>query len=330
LIDKNLVFSLFRVIMVNVLAGLKIGHATNPEFHTGCTVFLCPPGSVGGVDVRGPAPGSRETVLLAPDKSVTTINAILLTGGSAFGLSAADGVMRYLAENGIGHPTPIRPIPIVAAAVVYDLFLGGGRVLPDAEMGYAACLAASADPPAQGNVGAGTGVTVGKWGGFEGIMMGGFGLASLAVKDLVVSAAAVVNSVGDVVNSDGTVLAGARKAGGGWLVEEDPLRRFPERPPANLVTNTTLVVVMTNARLDKVGANRLAQRAHDGLAIAVRPVHTTHDGDTAFALSTGQIEVPFDLVANAAVDVVAEAIRNGVRFARTRAGIVGLEEEENN
>jgi L-aminopeptidase/D-esterase-like protein len=307
------------------LAGVKIGHATRAEYHTGCTVFLCPPGTVGGVDVRGPAPGSRETVLLAPEKSVTTINAILLTGGSAFGLSAADGVMRYLAEKDIGHPTPIRPIPIVAASVVYDLFLGRGQGLPDSELGYQACLAAEQDGPiAQGNVGAGTGVTVGKWGGFGGFMKGGFGLASIQIEDLIVSAAAVVNAVGDVVNVDGTVLAGSRKEDGGWRVEDDPLRRFPERPPANLVTNTTLVVVATNARLDKVQTNRLATRAHDGLAIAIRPVHTTHDGDTAFALSTGQIEVPFDIAANAAVDVVAEAIRNGVREAETVIGIEGL------
>ncbi|MFZ0544281.1 MAG: P1 family peptidase [Candidatus Promineifilaceae bacterium] len=310
------------------LAGIKIGHATRAEYHTGCTVFLCPPGTVGGVDVRGPAPGSRETVLLAPDKSVTTINAVLLTGGSAFGLSAADGVMRYLAENGIGHQTPIRPIPIVAGAVVYDLFLGGGQGLPDGELGYQACLNAGSDPIEQGNVGAGTGVTVGKWGGFQGIMKGGFGLASLQEGDLVVGAAAVVNGVGDVVNEDGTVLAGAYKAEGGWRVEEDPLRRFPELAPANLGTNTTLIVVATNARFDKVQANRLAQRAHDGMAIAVRPVHTTHDGDTAFALATGQVEVPFDVVANAAVLMVAEAIRNGVRHAATAAGIRGLKASE--
>jgi L-aminopeptidase/D-esterase-like protein len=274
--------------------------------------------------MRGPSPGSRETVLLAPDKAVTTINAILLTGGSAIGLSAADGVVRYLSENGIGHPTPIRPIPIVAAAVVYDLFLGGGQGLPDSELGYEAALNAGNGPIEQGNVGAGAGVTVGKWGGFDGFMKGGFGIAEYREDDLIVGAAAVVNAIGDIVNEDGTVLAGSRKPNGGWKVEDDPLRRFPERPPANLITNTTLVVVATNARLDKVQANRLAQRAHDGMAIAVRPVHTTHDGDAAFALSTGQLEAPFDVVANAAVLMVAEAIRNGVRNAATVAGIIGL------
>lgn len=305
------------------LAGIKVGHATRTEFHTGCTVFLCPPGVVGGVDMRGPSPGSRETALLAPDKAVTTINAILLTGGSAIGLGAANGVVDYLLENGIGHPTPIRPIPIVAAAVVYDLFMGGGEVLPDSELGYEACLNAGQGEIEQGNVGAGAGVSVGKWGGPGTVMKGGFGVAEYREDDLVVGAAAVVNCIGDVINEDGSVLAGARKAGGGWRVEDDPLRRFPERPPANL-TNTTLVVVATNARLDKVQANRIAQRAHDGMAIAVRPVHTTHDGDVAFALATGQVKAAFDVVANAAVLMVAEAIRNGVREAETVGEVVGL------
>lgn len=305
------------------LAGLKIGHATNYQFHTGCTVFLCPENTVGSADHRGPAPGSREAALLQIDKPVEHVNAVVLTGGSAFGLATADGVMRYLGERGIGHWTPIRPIPIVPTAVVYDLFFSGGQVFPDADMGYAACEAARPSDIPQGNVGAGAGVTVGKWGGFEGPMKGGFGLASTEVDGTVIGAAAVVNAVGDVVNADGTVLAGARKKEGGWLVEENPNRKFPDRPPAQL-TNTTLVVVWTNGRFSKVEVNRLAQRAHDGLAIAIRPVHTTHDGDTAFALATGQVEASFDVVANTAVDIVAEAIRNAVRQAQTVAGIPGL------
>lgn len=305
------------------LAGLKIGHVTDEEFHTGCTVFLCPPQTVGSVDARGPAPGSRELTLLQPDKPIQFVNAVVLTGGSAFGLATADGVMRYLAEQGIGHWTPIRPIPIVPTAVVYDLFFSQGQRLPDAAMGYQACLNAHGTEVAQGNVGAGAGVTVGKWGGFIGPMKGGFGLASVVVEGVTVGAAAVVNAVGDVVNEDGTVLAGARKPGGGWLVTENPYRKFPERPPAQL-TNTTLVVVWTDGILSKVEANRLAQRAHDGLAIAIRPVHTTHDGDTAFALATGQVMANFDLVANTAVSMVAEAVRHAVRQARSVGDIVGL------
>lgn len=309
-----------------LIPGLKIGHATNEEFHTGCTVFLCPAGSIGSVDVRGPAPGSRESVLLSPDKPVQTLNAIVLTGGSAFGLATADGVMRFLAEQGIGHPTPIKPIPIVPAAVVYDLFLGGGQKLPDAAMGYEACQNAGDTAVSQGNVGAGTGVTVGKWGGFQGMMKSGFGLAGWQEGDLIVMAGAVVNAVGDVVNEDGSVLAGARHGDGSWLADHDPLRHFPELPAAPVGTNTTLVVVATNARLTKVEAYRLAQRAHDGLAIAIRPVHTTHDGDTAFAVAANQVEANFDLVANTAVYVTAEAIRNAVREAAPVGVIPGMKQ----
>lgn len=305
------------------LAGLKIGHAADEQFNTGCTVFLCPPETVGGVDARGPAPGSRELTLLELDKPIQTVHAVLLTGGSAFGLAAADGVMRYLGERDIGHWTPIRRIPIVPAAVVYDLFFSQGQRMPDAKMGYQACLNASETAFAQGNVGAGMGVTVGKWGGREGFMKGGFGLACVEQEGMVVGAAAVVNAIGDVVNEDGSVLAGARHPDGGWLVAEKPYRPFAARPPAQL-TNTTLVVVWTNARLTKVEANRLAQRAHDGLAIAIRPVHTTHDGDTAFALATGQVEANFDLVANTAVHATTEAIRNAVRFAHSVGEIPGL------
>ena len=310
------------------LAGIKIGHATDETFHTGCTVFLCPPNTVASVDVRGPAPGSREAVLLQPDKPIQHINAIMLTGGSAFGLATADGAMRYLAELGIGHPTPIRPVPLVPTAVVYDLFMNDGQRLPDAEMGYRACQNATTDNIAQGNVGAGAGVTVGKWGGFQTIMKGGFGLTSVLVDDLVVGAGAVVNAIGDVVNEDGSVLAGARQPDGRWLVDKDPYRQFPTLPQTPVGTNTTLVVVFTNATLSKVEAHRLAQRAHDGFAIAIRPVHTTHDGDTAYVLATSQVDAPFDKIANIAVQVVAEAIRNAVREAESVGQLPGLASEE--
>lgn len=308
------------------LAGLKIGHETIEESFTGCTVILCPEGNVASVDVRGPAPGSRETALLGMDKPIDYVHAILLTGGSAFGLAAADGVMRYLAERNIGHKTPILPIPLVPAAVVYDLFLGMGSAFPTADTGYAACLNARDVDVAQGNVGAGAGVTVGKWSGTMDIMKSGFGLASHSRGDLIVGAAAVVNAMGDVVEKDGRVLAGARKPEGGWMADDDPFRSFPDSPPVQPGTNTTLVVVYTNAIFSKVEANRLAQRAHDGMAIAIRPVHTTHDGDTAFALATCQVEAGFDLVANIAVEMVAEAIRNSVRHAGPVGPIVGLGE----
>lgn len=304
---------------------IRIGHHTDEHNHTGCTVFLLPEGTVGGVDVKGPAPGSRESALLAPEKAVSSVHAIVFSGGSAFGLAAADGVMRFLAEKGVGHPTPVRPIPIVPAAIVYDLFFSGGLSFPDAEMGYVACGNATADNTQQGNVGAGAGVTVGKWAGIARSMKGGFGLATFEENGFCVSAAAVVNSIGDVLNEDGSILAGARKEDGAWMAEDDPFRSFPDRPPANLGTNTTLVLLATNARLDKVAVNRLAQRAHDGLAIAVRPAHTTHDGDTAFAVATGAHgDAPFDRVANIGVFAVAEAIRNAVRHATSVGDIMGL------
>ncbi|MFQ5400405.1 MAG: P1 family peptidase [Anaerolineae bacterium] len=309
--------------------GIKVGHATIEQFHTGCTVFLCPDGAVGSVDVRGPGPGTRDTVLLSPDRPLHEVNAVVLTGGSAFGLATADGVVRYLTEQGIGHVTPIRPVPIVTAAVVYDLFLSRGERMPDADLGYAACLDAREDNSLQGNVGAGAGVTIGKWAGPGYFMKGGFGVARIAADDLIVAAAAVVNCIGDVVAADGSVLAGARESSEGsdefqWVAGRHPLRYVPYSPLPGLGTNTTLILVATNAKLDKVEAYRLAQRAHDGLAIAVRPAHMTHDGDTAFTLATGMVEAPFELTANAAVEVVAEAIRNGVRHAKTVADIPGL------
>jgi L-aminopeptidase/D-esterase-like protein len=257
-------------------------------------------------------------------KTVNTINAVLLTGGSAFGLAAADGVVRYLSERDIGYPTLIRKVPIVAAAVVNDMILSGGQYTPGAQMGYDACLAAEGDALSQGNVGAGAGVTVGKWSGFSGIMKGGFGLSQITEGELVVGAAAVTNCVGDVVNKDGTVLAGARGKNVPWQVEQDAWRRFPDEAPELPGSNTTLVVVGTNATMDKVLTNRLAERAHDGIAIAIRPAHTTHDGDTAYGLATNRVHADFDLVANMAVEMVAEAIRNSVREARTITSFIGL------
>lgn len=311
------------------VVGLRIGHATHEKYHTGCTVILCEGvGAVAGVDVRGPAPGSREMALLGADKPDKFVNAVVLTGGSAFGLATADGVMGYLGEQNIGHWTPIRPVPIVPAAVVYDLFLSEGNA-PTADMGYQACLNATDGEIAQGNVGAGAGVTVGKWAGFPNMMKGGFGLAELSHSQygLKVMAAVVNNAVGDVVNGDGTVLAGAYAADGSWLVAQNRYRfvdasQFPVPPVVG--TNTTLVVVGTNAQLTRPEATRLAQRAHDGLAVAIRPSHTRHDGDTAFALSTGEVEAPENLVGNMAVEAVAEAIRNSVRYAATVGAVRGL------
>ena len=315
--------------MITQVPGILVGHATDPEHHTGCSVVICPENTVGGVDVRGPSPGSRETALLGPDKHVQDVTAVLLTGGSAFGLAAADGVVRYLEENDLGHWTPRATVPIVPAAVVYDLFFGEGKRRPDAEMGYQACQVAQAKEVAQGNVGAGAGVTVGKWAGFEGIMKGGFGTAAEEVeiesgKRLVVGAVSVTNCVGDILNKDRTVLAGARISEGAWFADNDPLQHLVKEPEIPEGTNTTLIVAATNAALSKVDVNRMAQHAQNGLVVAVRPAHTTHDGDTAFALATGDVEARFDLVAYLTELVVAESIRNSVRHAASLEGIPGL------
>ena len=304
-------------------SGIKIGHATNSEVHTGCTVFLLPEGSVASADHRGPAPGSREAALLQPTKPISGVNAILLTGGSAFGLAAADGVVRWLAERDIGHVTPIRKIPLVGAAVIYDLFFSMGNVMPDAAMGYAAIEAAVEDNAQQGNIGVGAGATVGKWGGFPGFMKGGFGLASHQEGDLSVFAAVVVNAVGDVVKEDGAVLAGAVADDGMFRVEGNQYRLFGGQSPTN-ITNTSLAFIGTNAKLDKVQCHRVAGRAHDGLALAIRPIHTSHDGDTTFCAATQQVDAPFDWVGNIAAELVAEAVRNGVRYAKTVGNVTGL------
>ena len=244
-------------------------------------------------------------------------------------MAAADGVVRYLEERGLGHWTPAVSVPIVPAAVVYDLFFSEGKRRPDAEMGYAACAAAVEGELEQGNVGAGAGVTIGKWAGFEGIMKGGFGSASQSVElegklQLIVGAVAVTNCVGDVLDSGRKVLAGARKPDGGWFADEDPIDYFIHEPEIPQGPNTTLLVVATNGILSKVEANKIAQHAQNGLVVAIRPAHTTHDGDTAFALATGEVEARFDLIAYLIEKVAAEAIRNSVRYAKTLQGIPGL------
>ena len=298
--------------------GFAVGHWEDPEGTTGCTVILCPERTVGGCDVRGSSPGSRELALLESEKTMQEVHGVLLAGGSAFGLAAADGVMRYLEEKGRGYSTPWGKIPIVPAAVIYDLNIGSSLVRPTAEAGYSASLAASPEPSSQGSVGAGMGATVGKWAGVAGRMRGGLGIATARLEALHVSALVVVNAVGDVLDASGSVLAGARSSGGGWSADEDPLRRVRlARPPLTDMTNTTLAVLATNARLSKVDANRLAQRGHDGMARSIKPVHTSYDGDIVFGLAAGGVDAPFDVVAELGADAAAEAIRNAVKLARS-------------
>jgi L-aminopeptidase/D-esterase-like protein len=301
------------------VTGLEVGHDTHPQRPTGCTVVLARQGAVAGVDVRGAAPGTRETDLLQPANLVQQVHAVCLAGGSAWGLDAASGVMRWLEENGIGLATGYSLVPIVPAAVVFDLGVGDARVRPDAQAGYRACVAASTQPPAQGNVGAGSGALVGKLLGMDRAMRGGLGTASLCVNGITVAALIVCNAVGDVIDpATGEVIAGARTADGRDLLGTRDAVLQGELPQNLLAgTNTTIGMVATDAVLSKAQAQRLAQVSHDGLARAINPVHTMLDGDTLFALATGASGKNADmlLLATLAAEVTARAVVNAVRAA---------------
>ncbi|MEW5798034.1 MAG: P1 family peptidase [Bacteroidota bacterium] len=308
--------------MITDVHGITVGHYTDEQNITGCTVILCPPNTMASCDVRGSSPGSRELALLAPDKQMQEIHAILLSGGSAFGLGAANGVMKYLVDNNIGYKTPWALVPIVPSAIIFDLNIGSSTVFPTQENAYQASAGASADFE-QGSVGAGTGAVVGKWSGFQNAMKGGIGSASVKIGDVVVGALAVVNSVGDVVNANGSVLAGAR-VDGKFLGESQRLHHFNNEHLLTRNTNTTLVVVATNARFNKIDTHRIAQRAHDGMSRAIIPCHTTFDGDVTFALSCGDKKASIDLVAEMGAEATASAIRNAVIYAKARGGVSGI------
>jgi len=282
--------------------GVTVGHWTDEKGRTGCTVVLAPDGVVGGVDVRGAAPGTRETDLLRPAMLVERVHAVLLTGGSAFGLDAAGGVMRFLEERGKGFAIgPVR-VPIVPAAVIFDLLAGDPHARPGAEDGYAACVAATRDP-AQGAVGAGTGATVAKGGGRNEARPGGVGVASARAGPGLVSAVMIANGAGGVWDDETHE----------WIA---PLSQWDGASNLFPGANTTIGVVVTDAKLTKNEANRVATVAHDGLARAVRPAHTMYDGDTIFCLATGKVDAPRDAVEAVAALVVARAIAAGVRAAQ--------------
>ncbi len=301
------------------VAGVSVGHFTDKRRPTGCSVVLTPQGAVCGVDVRGAAPGTRETELLSPLNSVEQVHAVLLAGGSAFGLDAAGGVMRWLEERGIGVAVGTVRVPIVPAAILFDLWLGDARIRPDADAGYAACVAASTQPPAQGNVGAGAGASVGKLYGPARAMKGGIGTASLRVGGFTVAALVAVNALGDVVDpATGRPVAGARTADGTQLLGTMNAFLAGELPaPFQPGAATTIGVIATDAALTKAQANKLAQMAHDGLARSINPVHTMGDGDTLFALATGAAGRGADLtlLGALAAEVTARAVLSGVRAA---------------
>ncbi|MFZ5917513.1 MAG: P1 family peptidase [Chloroflexota bacterium] len=310
--------------------GIKIGHHTDREGITGCTVVLCEAGAVGGVDVRGSAPGTRETDLMRPVNLVQEVHAVLLTGGSAYGLDAASGVMRWLEERGVGFNVGVGVVPIVSAAVLFDLSIGDPKSRPNAEAGYRACESAAAGPVAEGCVGAGTGATVGKLLGPKFATKCGLGTASLKIgKGIVVGAMVAVNAFGDVVDPDtGAILAGTRKPVLGGFVNTVKQMQGDLGQTMLGLANTTLAVVATNAYLTKEGANKVAQMAHDGLARTIRPVHTMFDGDTVFALATGKPskkgkDKPADasVVGVAAAEALAMAVLRAARQAESLGGL---------
>lgn len=305
--------------------GFRVGHATDAAAATGCTVILCPPGTVGGVDVRGGAPGTRETDLLQPQNHVAEVNAVALAGGSAYGLAAAQGVVQYLEEQGQGYQSGSGHIvPIVPSAILFDLNMGNSKVRPDAAMGYAAAQEATSDAPAQGSVGAGTGAICGALRGKEYATKGGIGSASIDLGDgLVVAALVAVNAVGDVLDEDGKIIAGVRNDDGSFLGALNAMRGFAHRelPTRQSGENTVIGVVATNAKLSKAHAHKVAQMAHDGLARAVNPAHTMFDGDTIFALASGEQPSNPTAIGVFAAEAMTQAIRNAIRSAISLDGV---------
>jgi L-aminopeptidase/D-esterase-like protein len=310
---------------LTAVAGIKVGHFTLSERPTGCTIILTEAGAVGGVDVRGAAPGTRETDLLDPVNTVSVVHAVVLSGGSAFGLDAAGGVVKYLEEKGIGYDTRVAKVPIVPAAILFDLGIGDPKVRPTADCGYRAAQAATDGPVEQGDIGAGAGATVGKLGQGRS-MKAGIGSASIAHPDgLVVAALVAVNAVGDVIDpATGKVIAGVRTPDGKGLADARVLMRSGAlRQPPRAGENTTIGIVATNAKLTKAQVNKMAQMAHDGFARAINPVHTAGDGDVIFAVATGTFdgEVNTTTVGALAAEAMADAI---VRAALTSKGLPNI------
>jgi L-aminopeptidase/D-esterase-like protein len=316
------------------IPGIEVGQAQDDEALTGCTVILCRNGAVAGVDVRGSAPGTRETDLLNPINLVDKVHAVVLAGGSAFGLDAASGVMKYLAEQKIGYGLGGTRVPIVPSAILFDLGLGNSARHPDAEMGYTAVAAAQVGPVSEGNVGAGTGASVGKIFGMAGAMKSGLGTASIGIGGgVLVGAIVAVNVFGDVLDpATGQIIAGARPAKlgplklGGSEPFADTLKvmqTLAGRTILNLATggNTVIAVVATNAKFNKAQATKMAQMAHDGLARTVRPAHTMLDGDTIFALATGHKKADVSIVGAYAAEALAQAIVRAVQAAKPAGGL---------
>jgi L-aminopeptidase/D-esterase-like protein len=311
------------MLMLTDVPGIRVGHWTDAEAGTGCTAIILPPGTCGGVDVRGGGPASRETDLLRPEATVPIVSAIVLSGGSAFGLDSATGVMQWCEEQGLGVDTGIAVVPIVPAACLFDLGITGNARRPGASEGRLAAEAATDGPHAVGSVGAGTGATVGKCHGRDHWCKGGIGTASVRLPSgATVAALVAVNAFGDVLGEDGAVIAGTWEEGRGFVDSRLALLDGAARHArVQDMSNTTLCVIATDARLDKPGCTHLARQAHAGLARAIAPYGTALDGDIAFAVSTGQIEANPVVVGNAAAEVATRAVRDAVRQATSVRGV---------
>lgn len=310
-----------EIVRFTDIPGVKVGHEQNYEAATGCTVVICEEGATGGVDVRGGAPGTRETDLLNPVNLVDKMHAVMLAGGSAFGLDAASGAMQYLEEKGIGFDVGVTTVPIVGSAVLFDLTAGDYRIRPDKEMGYRACQNANSKECPQGTVGAGTGATVGKYLGMEAAMKGGLGTYCLKVGELMVGAIVAVNCLGDVINPEnGEILAGALAQDLSFInTEEAMLKQYDSNKNA-FTGNTTIGVIATNAVLAKAQANKVASMAHNGYGRTIRPAHTMFDGDTIFVMATGKAAADVNVVGMLAARVMEQAVINAVTQAASIAG----------
>ena len=303
--------------------GIKVGHSQSEEGMTGCTAIICEKGATGGVDVRGSAPGTRETDLLKPENTVDKIHAVVLSGGSAFGLEAASGVMNYLEKNGIGFDTGIAKVPIVASAVIYDLNIGDHRIRPDYKMGYEAAKSATTEERRQGNIGCGMGATVGKILGPANAMKSGLGSATVRAGNLVVSAIVAVNSFGDIFDFEtAKQIAGVYDYDKKEMLNTYSIMKSQLKPAGFPMKNTTIAVVATNAILTKAETNKLASMAHNGFARSINPVHTMFDGDTIFAMATNEIHSDLNLTGTMAAEAISRSITNALLSAKSCHGLI--------
>ncbi|NLW40303.1 MAG: P1 family peptidase [Tissierellia bacterium] len=303
--------------------GIRVGHAEDTKAATGCTVIICEEGATAGVDVRGGSPGTRETDLLDPKNLVDKVHAVLLAGGSAFGLDAASGVMKYLEERDIGFDVQLTKVPIVCGAVLFDLAVGDYRVRPDFNMGYEACLKARDEECPSGNVGAGTGASVGKFLGMERAMKGGLGSYGLQIGDLKVGSIVAVNALGDIIDPEsGEILAGLLDEGGKRLVGTENIMAASYSERKNIFSgNTTIGLVVTNGIFTKAEANIIASMAHNGYARSIRPAHSIFDGDTIFTMATGRVEADINVVGFLAARTMERAVVNAIKSAESAYGL---------